>query len=321
MKYKAFLLLLLFAGCTSTHTNHSWRITAPIFEQGSQGSFDEVAVKDPSLVFYQDAWHLFYSARGNGEYTTGYVSAKDLGNLQEAERFELPQIRGKTRYGCAPQVFYFEPQQTWYLLYQNRDANYEAVFSTNVDIANPAGWTPYQKLIDKDSPQKWIDFWCIADKEKMYLFYTEAHQGVMVRSTTLEDFPRGWGRSQLAFDNVHEAVHVYKVKGKGEYHMIYELNTDGVRSFGLAKAIHLEGPWEKVTDEYASGDQLRYAANTEIWTEMVSHGEAIRSGYDQRMEYDPEGCQWVIQGILLEELGGDYPSLPWRLGVMELVGE
>jgi len=29
---------------------------------------------------------------------------------------------------------------------------------------------------------------------------------------------------------------------------------------------------------------------------MVSRGVAIRSGYDQQMEYDPINCRWLIQG-------------------------
>tara|TARA_B110000037_G_scaffold212916_1_gene266240 strand:+ start:4699 stop:4899 length:201 start_codon:yes stop_codon:yes gene_type:complete len=64
----------------------------------------------------------------------------------------------------------------------------------------------------------------MADKKKVYLFYTEAHSGVMVRSTIVNNFPNGWGKNKKVFDDVHEAVHIYKVKNKKEYHMIYELN-------------------------------------------------------------------------------------------------
>jgi endo-1,4-beta-xylanase len=50
---------------------------------------------------------------------------------------------------------------------------------------------------------------------------------------------------------------------------------------------------------------------------MVSHGEVIRSGFDEKMEYDPNNCRWIIQGILKNEIGDDYPSLPWKLGIIE----
>lgn len=297
---------------------NSWKIGNPVLLPGSKGSFDEVAVKDPSILFFQNAWHLFYTARSENEYTTGYVSAKNLKELQLAPRFELKQIRGKTRYGCAPQVFYFEPQKKWYLIFQSRDSNYQPAFSTSETISNPDSWNTSKPLLQKDKPDKWIDFWIIADDVKVYLFYTEAHKGVVMRSTNLNDFPNKWSMGKNVFDNVHEAVHIYKVKSKQEFHMIYELNNDGIRSFGLASAKNLTGPWEKITDNYANGNQLNFSENSAVWTEMVSHGEVIRSGYNQKMEYEPESCSWLIQGILKKELHADYPSIPWKLGIIQL---
>lgn len=299
-------------------TKNQWKVGDPIFGKGEIGTFDEISVKDPTIVFFENEWHLFYTARSNNEYTTAYASASKLENFNDAERFELEQIRGKSRYGCAPQVFYFEPHKRWYLIYQNKDANYQPVFSTNLEISEPKLWAVPQKLIEKDSREKWIDFWVIADNTKVYLFYTEGHSGVMVRSTNIEDFPSNWGKSKKIFDDVHEAVHIYKVKGKNEFHMIYELNDKGVRSFGLAKANHLEGSWERVTDEYASGNQLKFINDSKQWTEMVSHGEVIRTGYNQKLEYDPKNCRWIIQGIMENELSVDYPSLPWKLGIMQM---
>lgn len=293
-----------------------WRIADPTLTPGAAGTFLEVSVKDPTIVYHDDRWHLFFTARGRNEYTTGYVAAKELTGLQSAKRHELPMIRGKGRYGCAPQVFYYQPQQRWYLIFQNRDSNYQPVFSTTADIAKPQSWSRPGKLIEKDSRAKWIDFWVIADTTKAYLFYTQGHRGVMVRSTSLDAFPTGWGEAKLVFDNVHEAVHVYKVRDKNEFHMIYELNHGGVRAFGLATAGQLEGPWHKVTDRYATGDQLQFAGSGKPWTEMVSHGEAIRTGYNQRMEYDPANCRWLIQGILTSQSKVSYPSLPWKLGII-----
>jgi len=298
---------------------YSWEVNDPIFKQGPAQSFDEIAVKDPSIVFFEGNWHLFYTARSQEEYTTGYVSAKNLGELQSAPRYELKMIRGEKRYGCAPQLFYYTPQDAWYLIFQNRDANYQPAFSTTADLSKPESWREPEPLLIKDSPEKWIDFWIICDDTKAYLFYTQAHKYVMVRSTPLALFPKAWGEAQIAFDNVHEAVHVYKVKNRKEYHMIYELNQKGVRSFGLAIATDLYGPWKRTTDRYAAGDQLRYVDKSVKWIEMVSHGEALRSGSNERMEYDPDNCRWLIQGILKEESNVSYPALPWKLGIIQLI--
>ena len=294
----------------------TWTISDAILLPGPSGSFDEVAVKDPSIVFAEGMWHLFYTARSDEEYTTGYVAARELEGLRSAPRYELGMIRGKSRYGCAPQILYYEPQHKWYLIFQNRDSNYQPMFSATTTISKPETWSRPEPLVRKDTPEKWIDFWIICDESKAYVFYTQAHNAVIVRSTSLEKFPGGWSQGEQVFDAVHEAVHVYKVKGCGEFHMIYELNWGGTRSFGLAVAENLAGPWKKVTDSYATGDQLRYTGTAGPWTEMVSHGELIRAGCDQHMEYEPDGCRWLIQGIRRKDNQGPYELLPWKIGIM-----
>jgi endo-1,4-beta-xylanase len=103
--------------------------------------------------------------------------------------------------------------------------------------------------------------------------------------------------------------------------MIYELNKEGMRSFGLAIAKDLSGPWIKRTDRYATGDQLKAFSKTQTWTEMVSHGELLRSGYNEKMEYEPNGCRWLIQGVLKKDSKVPYPSLPWKLGIISKVEE
>jgi hypothetical protein len=309
----------MFDNLTDHKTIHkplSWKIGDPILLPGPKGTFDEVAVKDPSVVFSGGMWHVFYTARSTTEYTTGYVTAKTLASLQTAPRYELQMIRGKRRYGCAPQVFYYEPQQKWYLVFQTFDDNYQSAFSTTKTISEPETWSKSEPLLHKDTQAKWIDFWIICDQNKAYLFYTQAHRGVMVRMTSVDKFPNGWGKAKLVLDGVHEAVHVYKAQGQDEFHMIYELNKDGIRSFGLATSTELAGPWTKVTDQYATGDHLRYTGKGQGWTDMVSHGEVLRSGFNERLEYNPKDCQWLIQGILKEEIQGPYPTLPWKLGLM-----
>lgn len=293
-----------------------WEIGVAVMSHGPDGSFDEISVKDPSIVFYEGMWHLFYTARSKEEYTIGYAGAENLTDLNSASRHELEMIRGETRYGAAPQILYFEPQQQWYLIFQTRDEYYQPAFSTTKTISDPTSWSHPEPLLQKDSEEKWIDFWIISDEAKAYLFYTEGHNKIIVRSTDLESFPDGWSDGKEVFRDVHEAVHIYKVQGRNEFHMIYELNHDGIRSFGLAAAEKLSGPWEKITDRYATGDQLQFVGETRQWTDMVSHGEAIRAGCDQRMKYDPDNVRWLIQGLPEKNLEGPYKLLPWRLGIM-----
>lgn len=291
--------------------HNQWKVGAPVLEPGPPGSFDETAVKDPSVVYFEEQWHVFYTARGNREYTTGYVAASSWDMLAEAPRHELLTVRGATRYGCAPQVFYFRPQGIWYLLFQTTDATYQPMFVTTKTLGDPHSWGTATPLLSKDTEAKWIDFWILCDDEYAYLYYTEDHYHVMVRRTALSDFPDGWGPARIAFRDVHEAVHVYKAIGRDEFHMIYERNT-GERSFGLARAPHPLGPWSKVRDDFATGSQL----DDSDWTQVVSHGEVLRTGYDERLEYDAEHPSIFIQGLLHAEYVGSYPEMPWRLGVI-----
>ncbi len=308
---------ILLTGCTRHAESNTWLVGDPVLLPGPEGSFDEIAVKDPSVVFYENMWHVFYTARDKNEYTTGYVSAKKQEDLQTAPRHELKTIRGKSRYGCAPQIFFFEPQNKWYLIFQNKDANYQPAFSTTTTISQPETWQNPIQLLQKDSPEKWIDFWVICDKKNVYLFYTQSQKDVIVRTTEIENFPTGWSAPEIALQGVHEAVHIYKVKDTQEYHMIYELKNETIRSFGIAVADDLNGPWHKVTDTYATGAQLKYTGQSKPWLEMISHGEVIRSDCNQLMEYQPDDCEWLIQGILKNDYQGSYAMLTWKLGIIK----
>jgi hypothetical protein len=313
---KAILPLVVLLACGSARPA-SWRTDAPVLKPGAAGAFDETAVKDPSVVFFEGRWHVFYTACGRQEYTTGYVSATTLEGLRTAPRHELTQIRGHhDRYACAPQVFFFEPQGLWYLVCQTRDANYQPVYSTTRTVDRPDSWSTPRVLLEKDENAKWIDFWVICDDTTAYLFYTRDHRDVIVRTTSLEAFPRGWSEGRTVFKGVHEAVHVYKVQGRDQYQMIYELNGQGTRSFGLAKASHPGGPWEKVMDVYATGTQLVFERGATRWTDMISHGEMIRSGYDQRLEYDANAPVMLIQGRLNDRGDTPYADLAWSLGLL-----
>lgn len=56
---------------------------------GSPSSFDSTAVKDPSIVQFENRWYLFYTARGNQKYSIGYVSGAGLHEINAALRFQL----------------------------------------------------------------------------------------------------------------------------------------------------------------------------------------------------------------------------------------
>jgi endo-1,4-beta-xylanase len=294
----------------------AWRVSPPLPLPGPAGSFDETAVKDPTLVRYGGRWHVFYTARGGNAYTLGYVSAASFESLQKSPRYPLDRLRSRDgAYAAAPQVFYFRPQRKWYLIFQTTDSNYQPVFSTTATIERPESWTKPENLVAKRENAKWIDFWLICDENLTYLFFTRAHKEVVVMTTKLADFPKGFGDARPVFSPLIEAAHIYRMKGIEKYMMLVETSPDRkLRRYGLATAGSLRGPWSLATSDFASGPQLRYAPGEEVWTNEVSHGELIRTGYDERLEVDPAKLEFFIQGMPLARHQGDYPSLPWRLG-------
>jgi len=314
-------LLGLFAGAGLAETPAPrWMVQPPLLAPGPPASFDDVAVKDPSIVFHDGCWHLFYTACGKRGYALGYVSSSKLEALGDAPRHALVQLAGTSdRYAAAPQVFFFVPHDTWYLVYQTRDADYQPVYATTRTIDNPESWTLPRPLVLKKDDGKWIDFWMICDDSTAYLFYTRDHRDVYVMTTGLDAFPDGFANPRKVFGPVHEAVHVYKAVGLDEYHMLYEMRDgDGTRRFGLAKAQEPLGPWRTVDDAFATGNRLAYPPSVERWTEEVSHGELLRIGCDQRLEYNPAERRFLIQGLALGEHAGDYVKLPWKLGIVTL---
>jgi hypothetical protein len=293
-----------------------WTAGPPLFAPGPSGSFDETAVKDPSIVFADGMWRLFYTARGRGRYAIGYAAAPSLEMLGSARRHPLVQLRGQQEdYAAAPQIFYFRPQKKWYLIYQTT-AFYQPVFSTTPDIDKPESWTPPQPLVAAHpEKEKWIDFWVICDVSKAYLFFTRSHREVVVMSTALGDFPTGFHDPQVIPVPVHEAAHVYHVQGAG-YEMLFELADGALRKYALATAPKLAGPWHTETTDYAAGSQLRFDPSTPHWTDEVSHGELLRASPDERLEVPDHPVQFLIQGLRAGQHHGDYPALPWRLGLI-----
>ncbi len=54
------------------------------------------------------------------------------------------------------------------------------------------------------------------------------------------------------------------------------------------------------------------------WTDVVSHIELIRAGYDEKLEINPRSLSLLFQGVLDKDRQGlEYGAIPWRLGLMD----
>jgi hypothetical protein len=314
----------------------SWTSSAPLIVPRSDASHDLVAVKDPTVVRYNDRWHVYASsvARG-GVYGMVYTSFTDWSDAPKAPLYYMDRTRGFNTYVAAPQLFYFTPQKKWYLVYQSGPPQY----STNDDVGNPAAWTapksffasePATVTQTKGATGGWLDFWVICDDASCFLFFSD-DAGHWYRSqTAVADFPNGFGEAVVVLRDdanptrVYEASNVYKLKGLHAYLALieaFDADSGQHRYFRSWTATALDGDWTPLQDEY--GAPFASAANVIIfpeqppWTQDISHGEMIRDGIDQQLTIDTCNLQYLYQGLDPASVSLPYNSLPWRLGRLD----
>ncbi|MBD3288995.1 hypothetical protein GF337_09345 [candidate division KSB1 bacterium] len=336
-----------------------WTVSEPVFTPGPEGTFDDAAVKDPTIVFYNGKYHLIYTSKAkeetfkNLEYVSkgrsgaGYAAATTLEGLNSAERYDLCSIVKDVI--VAPQVFYFEPHELWYIIAQTPqegEPNLAPIYLTNPNIEDPYGWSKPEIIeTQKTNDDFWIDFWVICDDEKAHLFYTD-HKGSMFRmETPIDEFPHGYadereetvladrGETEIGRWRLHEASHIYYVKKTGKYlallEAVYPHPTrpyywESRNRFMFAMiADKLEGPWFRVEADHEefAGDP-RYLFNEDGSPSkygQVSHFELIRSGYNEKMEIDDYNLTLLFQAFDPTDIPDNYnyDELPWELAVMK----
>lgn len=289
-----------------------------------------LAIKDPSIVRYEGQWHLFCTLRknktGDGRIRIGYLRFNDWSEAAQANWSVLDLTDD---YHGAPQIFYFTPHQTWYLIYQASDEKrglaYGPCYSTNPRIDDPAGWTKPQPLyVVPEGKKAGLDFWVICDESKAYLFFTSLDGRMWRAETSLDQFPAtGWSEPVVALEaDIFEASHTYRLAGREQFVTLVEAQAPGRRYFKAFAADRLDGQWRPLADTPAKPfvSPLNVVNQDESWADSYSHGEFLRAGYDQRLEIDPASPKILFQGASdAEYRGAPYGNIPWRLGLLEQV--
>lgn len=292
------------------------------------GGRDIVSVQDPTIVRYNGQWLVYATtADSAGSRSIAYTHFADFSEAASAPQYDLrADPRLGTRYLTAPQLFYFAPKRTWFLVFQQGPPAY----STTSDPTSPGTWSAPTDFFPTDPPavvrqrHGWLDFFVICDSTDCYLFGANSAGDVFRAQTTLADFPNGFGATVVALHDssgpVLKGATVYKVRGSSTYLMLLEAVTAaGHRVYRAWTSSRLAGSWAP----YATSDSDPFAgtSNTTFpsgrWTEDIGHGELIRTGYDQNLEIDPCHLQLFYQG--LDPAGGDarpYSQQPWRLGLL-----
>jgi hypothetical protein len=318
---------------SSLPSNLKWT-SSDILVKPKKDSRNIAGIKDPSIIFYKNTYHVFASTAQASGYNLVYFNFTDFAKANAAPFYYLDQSAIGTGYRAAPEVFYFEPQKLWYLIYQNGNAAY----STNKDISNPAGWTAPQTFYSKTpalieqgllSPQQgyWVDMWVICDDANCHLFSHDDNGRLYRSQTTVAQFPNGMGEPVIALqepnkNDLFEASNVYSI-GNNSYLLLVECigsgdSGGGVRYFRSWTSSSIAGPWKPylATQDHPFMGEANVQFKGTKWSKSISHGEMVRSSVNQKLSIGAPGSwRYLYQGIDPTSTA-DYNSLPWNLGLL-----
>lgn len=306
----------------------NWTSSRPLIAPQADPNQTIYGVKDPSIVHANGKYHVFLTTAGSAGWGLGYASFDKWENAPAAKIVPLDKSPMGPGYRAAPQVFYFAPQQTWYMVYQGGDP----LYSTSKDIGDPMSWSapkPFfpaiPDIVKEPQGKGWLDFWVICDDKKCYMFGTDDNGRLLRSETGLAQFPNGFRNTVAVMtekkEDVFEASNTYKIANTNTYITLVEAISSKGRYFRIWKSDRLDGKWEP----FSSAPMNAFAAadNVEkIWSEGISHGEMIRANTDQTMTIDPcKPLQYLFQGNDPTVRVDDYIKLPYRLGVITAQGE
>ncbi|GAQ06496.1 alpha-L-arabinofuranosidase C [Aspergillus lentulus] len=323
---KFFLLLLISTlAAAALPSSFKWSSSGPLVDPKNDGR-NIAAIKDPSIVEVDGTYHVFASTAVKSGYNLVYFNFKDFSQANKATFHYLDQTPIGSGYRAAPQVFFFKPHNLWYLVFQNGNAAY----STNPNIANPAGWSKPKNffssmpsiIAQNKGNGNWVDMWTICDSSNCYLFSSDDNGHLYRSQTSLANFPNGMGNTVIAMSDsnknaLFEASNVYHT-GNGEYLLLVEaIGSDGQRYFRSWTANSLAGSWKGLanteSNPFARSNNVAFSGTP--WTKSISHGEVIRTQTDQTMTISPCKLRYLYQG-LSPSASGDYNLLPWKLGLL-----
>lgn len=301
-------------------SSFAWSSSDALISPQSGAGQNIVSVKDPSVVQDSDGtWHVFMTtADTSGDWSLAYTSFTDWSQASSASQTALETSSSiGTGYRAAPQAFYFEPRDEWYLVYQTGLPSY----STTTDPGDPTSWSAPRNFQSTASGGS-LDYWVICDDSMCYLFSADDNGHLYRAETTVAEFPSGFNDAELVLEDgkydLFEGHAVYRVGDTSTYLLIMEaIGSDGRRYYRSFTADGITGQWQALADTesnpFARHNNVTFTSGT-AWTEDISHGELIRDGNDQTMTLDPCNIQFLYQG-LDPDSSGSYSQLPWRLAL------
>jgi hypothetical protein len=288
---------------------------------------DIAAIKDYSVVRHNNAWQVYATTASPSQgWNLVHFSFADWPQANAAIHTYLDSTPIGRGYRAAPHLFFFAPQNLWYMVYQTGLPTY----STSTDPGNPRSWTTPRNFMSSEpsivtqnkGDGAWLDFWMICDSSNCYLFSSDDNGHIYRSQTTVANFPNGFGNTVIALQDsrfaLFEGSAVYKVSGVNQYLLLQEaIGSDGRRWYRSFTSGSLSGAWTPhlatESNPFARWNKVTFSGSA--WTRDFSHGELIRAGNDQTVPLNPCRLQFLYQGQD-PNAGGDYIRLPWRMGLL-----
>jgi len=307
------LLYTLGVGAGVLPSTWSWESTDILVDVKSNPSHNVQSIKDPTIAFYNGCYHVYATIHMPSGWSMVYLNFTDFPEAHNAPWYYMDQTPGFTGYKCAPELFFFEPHNLWYLVFQSPWPTY----STNTNPGNPHGWSTPRTYFT-NMPTNAIDFFTICDTANCYLFFSNDAGAWFRTSTSKANFPNGWGGFTTVMQSSNkyayfEASWVYKLTTQEQYLAGIEgIGSDGTRYYQTFTASSLGGQWTELASTFASHSNVQYPSQ---WNNGISHGELVRAGYNELLELNPCGIKFLYQGVS-GSANDPYEALPYKLGLL-----
>jgi endo-1,4-beta-xylanase len=303
----------------------TWTSTDPIILPGPDAK--RIAVREPTAVRHNGKWHVFAtSVSKDGILGVVYASFSDWVDAPKAALHSMDGIPGFETCS-APQVFYFEPKKTWFLVLQSR----LPMYSTTDNIEDPRSWSqpmPFYGRIPEivDNYGGWRSFRVICDAKLCHLFFANSPDRWFKAKTSIRDFPRHFDTPVAVVDRPEtgpllEAFNVYKLKGQDKYLalLLARDGTSGWRDYVRSwVADSLDGPWRAVHEDAAgpfAGEGNVFFVG-QPWTRDIGRGDLVRGDSQQTMEIDGMNLRYLYQGYTADAPMWNSGAIPWKLGLL-----
>jgi hypothetical protein len=309
-----------------------WRSSPPLVGPLADATHPIVSIKDPSIVYFAERWHLFATtASESGAWSLVYLSFRDWAEAATAKQHHLGDLPALTGYHAAPQIFFFAPHQKWYLVFQSGQPQY----STTDDLSKPESWSKPQDFFPAEPASVrankgaggWLDFWNICDAAACYLFFTDDNGSFYRSRTSISAFPQGFAEPVVVMraskEELYEASATYLVQETKQYLTLIEaIGPEGRRYFRSFVAAALDDEWKPLAatweHPFAGANNVEFE-DGKPWTRDISHGELLRSGHDQTLSVSLNSLRFLYQGVAPEQSQQEYFRIPYRLGLLTRV--